>query len=258
MAATSPQGVLIARVLERTGRPVEVVRRPETPGRAWLRLARGGAAAHFVHLGSDCGAQEDYWVCLQCLVILRVCAPPPAERADLGVNLEAQREFAKGMMAMEAYRGMPREPLAACAAETFTKMLLQLRSFPSELRASGALLAEFPGLERQQRVAVTEALRENSMCLLPEGRRLVPKAVREGGAAMNAAYALFWQERWAEQSLTLPYEAAGFLAAGRRLLGLLEAVPDQGGVEDRSLVDSWASALGVSSWYSWVPVPQEG
>ena len=68
---------------------------------------------------------------------------------------------------------------------------------------------------------------------------------------MNAAYAVFWSREWSDSSIILPYEAAGFLPKGQRLLAILDDVPDQGGKEDPSLVDAWADVFSLRGWYNW-------
>ena len=83
-------------------------------------------------------------------------------------------------------------------------------------------------------------------------REVTPEAVYRPTQAINAAYALFWAERWGRRELAAPYRFAGHDAAGGALLTLWHEMPAEPEY-DRALVDAWGAQLGILGWYAWAP-----
>lgn len=131
-------------------------------------------------------------------------------------------------------------------------LMTQLRSVPIGLRVDEWLFREFPELRLQQVEGAKVQLSDNSQALNPDIKRLMPKKVFDANAAMNAAFATYWAESFADDSITLPYKASGTLAQGEALIRIFKNIGEEP-TEDRRLVDSWAEELGLCGWYRWVP-----
>jgi hypothetical protein len=80
------------------------------------------------------------------------------------------------------------------------------------------------------------------------GRLTVPVPL----LGMPAAYALLADQLLGTGVYAIPYRAAGVMGMGEALRDAGAAVP-QGPEHDRALIDAWAQALGMSSWYQWRP-----
>jgi hypothetical protein len=247
------QKTLMDRVYDLTGFAVEVMTDQSLQVRASLRSAGPGQPGHLICLGPCCESQADYWVAIECMQLLRMWAVPYEEQVAFQPDEQKQLYLANQLERLKTYKRHPREIITGMAQRLFSGVLLQVRSYPVELRANKALIREFPALGQQQRVAVMSMLQENSRTLAPEVKSIATAQVYEANVSMNAAFAAFWASEWSDASVTLPYEAAGVLNTGKRLLGILDACPDQGGKEDRALIDAWAEQFHVRTWYDWTP-----
>ena len=243
--------MLLDRVFQVTGFPVEVQRDPLLTVKASVQSARPGRPVHMIRLNPRSEGQADYWVASECLLLLRMWAIPYEEQRDFRPDEEKKRYLASKTEKLKFYRGQPPELVSEMASRFFTGLLLQLRSFPGEIRVNKTLRQEFPDVDTQQRAGVISVLRENSESLDPKVKAMTPPDVYGASISMNAACAAFWSREWSDSSITLPYEASGFLQKGLRLLAILDGVPDQGGKEDAGLIDAWADVLSIRGWYSW-------
>jgi hypothetical protein len=178
-------------------------------------------------------------------------AVPFEEQKDFRPDDEKRRYLVSKVGKLKSYKGQSPELVNEVANRLFTGVLLQLRSFPGELRANKTLRQEFPAIDTQQRAGVISTLRENSQSLDPKIKAMTPTDIYDANNTMNAACAAFWSREWSDSSITLPYEASGFLPKGLRLLSVLDNTPDQGGKEDASLIDAWADIFSMRGWYNW-------
>ena len=94
-------------------------------------------------------------------------------------------------------------------------------------------------------------LDDNAAALRPGVQAMMPDEALHKNIAMSAAFALFWADKLKQPQITLPYQASGRLADGRKLLDIWQSIPDEP-ANDMKLIDMWADNLGLGSWYSWV------
>ncbi len=50
----------------------------------------------------------------------------------------------------------------------------------------------------------------------------------------------------------IPFEAMGFIDAGRALIRDFDSVPSDPS-SDCQVIDAWAQRLGLADWYRWAP-----
>lgn len=245
------QSRVLDRVRESTGFPVIVQKDAALPVRASLQSARPGQPGHVIVVNPRYESQIDYWVVVECLQVLRLWAVPYERQRDFRLSEEKQRHLIARLSNLPTYKQLNRQVVSTAAAQQFTGITRQLRSMPCDVRVNQTVLREYSMLEEQQRAAVVAMLQENSQCLRPEIARMTTQQILNANASMNAAYALFWARAWGDRSILLPYEASGFQSNAERLLAILDAEPDRGGVEDASLVDAWAREFHMETWYVW-------
>ena len=88
--------------------------------------------------------------------------------------------------------------------------------------------------------------------LRPDVQKMMPDKALTASLSMSAAFSIYWAERFGQPQLTLSFRATGHLAAGQALYDTWrDASSDPG--NDQSLIDAWASKLGLQGWYHWVP-----
>jgi hypothetical protein len=131
-------------------------------------------------------------------------------------------------------------------------LLLHLRSIPIGMRIGAWLAENYPELRQSQHAIVLRELAEAKQTLSPEMQEMTPREVYQPTQAINAAYALFWDEALGRRELSAPYRFAGFDRDGKDLLKIWRETPT-GPEHDRELVDRWGKAFGLQDWYEWAP-----
>jgi hypothetical protein len=247
------QDVLRA-VEETTGRPVVVQPDPSLGTLlAKLTMARGSAAAHLVTYNPSAGT-VDYVVCFQCGFLLRMFMVPEAERFSLAGSWRGRKETEKLITEHLRKKGMslPKETRSKLVEQFFGGIIQQLRSVPIGLRIDSWLQQSFPGLSEQQKKAIDRQLNDNAASLRPEVRQIAPAKVFEANVGMNAAFAQFWSRTWNNPLLAVPYKSSGDWAIGEKLLKLFDEIPNDP-ANDKKLIDTWGSHVGLTGWYEFVP-----
>lgn len=234
---------IIAEVERLSGRPVHVEEDAGLKTLAQVRPARGVSPAHFVRYQPGNPA-ADYLVAYQLGFVARLFSCPPDQRFDLISTPEEDRVA----IAELGLTGVG-EPLTTFLRSS---LLTQLRTCPVGIRVDRWIRAQFPGLQPAQHLAAKQQLLQNEASLNPDLRNRFPKPVVEINTAMNAAFALFWAAETNEPRLVIPYILLGVDAAGRRLLTLLEEIPDDP-AHDKSLIEAWAEALGMERYCHFKP-----
>ena len=239
---------IVQRVEALSGCPVEFQPDSSLSIQATLQKARHGAAAHVLRYRPGSGPL-DYWVAYQCGYALRFYALPPDLRFDFTDTGEGTEQAATlltgGQSLPEA--DLERVPMFAHKVEQWA--LMTLLSYPVGMRVDQWLHAEFPSLRDVQREGMKQIQQENLQLLsMAMGRLTVPVPL----LGMPAAYALLADQLLDTSVYAIPYRAAGVMGIGEALRDAGAAVP-QGPEHDRALIDAWAQALGMSSWYAWRP-----
>ncbi|MBI3782938.1 MAG: hypothetical protein HY270_06010 [Deltaproteobacteria bacterium] len=218
-------------------------------------MARGNAPAHTITYNPAAGSAPDYLIAYQCGFILRLFANPLSERWDFAPAAHS-REIVHGLLT--GPDGPARKlQLAPPAVEKlrdqlFDGLMVQLRSIPVGLRIDAWILRDHQDLAPLQRTAVLRQLQDNQATLAPDVRKIAPTKVYKASVTINAAFACFWARTWDDPALALPYKSAGYDKPGLRLLAIFDEIPADP-TNDRRLVDDWATELGLSNWYEWVP-----
>ena len=239
---------IVQRVEALSGCPVEFQPDSSLSIQATLQKARHGAAAHVLRYRPGSGPL-DYWVAYQCAYALRFYALPPDLRFDFTDTGEGPEQVAtlltSGQSLPEA--DLERVPMFAHKVEQWA--LMTLLSYPVGMRVDQWLHAEYPSLRDVQREGMKQIQQENLQLLsMAMGRLTVPVPL----LGMPAAYALLADQLLGTSVYAIPYRAAGVMGMGEALRDAGAAVP-QGPEHDRALIDAWAQALGMSSWYQWRP-----
>ena len=240
---------LLKAVETESGFPVHVREDANLATVASVRLARDPLPAHMISYRPDGKRVLDYLICYQCGFVLRHFAAPPEARGD------ARSTVAGEAAVHELVRDLAGPEAAAQAELTHLYLgglITHVRSIPVGLRVAAWLNEHYPVLCEQQEEAVLVELAEAKVTLETRIREVTPEAVYRPTQAINAAYALFWAERWGRRELAAPYRFAGHDAAGGALLKLWHEVP-AGPEYDRALVDAWGAQLGILGWYAWAP-----
>ena len=210
-----------------SGCPIEFQPDSGLAVQATLQKARHGAAAHVLRYKPGIGPL-DYWVAYQCGFALRFYSLPPDQRFDFSDTGHGTEQAATLLVSGQSLPAadLERAPMFARQIEQWA--LVTLLSYPVGMRVDEWLRDEYPALRALQREGMHLVQQEN-MRLLSMSDQLLGTGV----------YAI-------------PYRAAGVMGMGETLRDISAQTP-QGPEHDRSLIDAWAQALGVSSWYAWRP-----
>jgi len=244
---------IIDTVEQQTGFMVEVLEEPALPTMAVVHMARRyGLPAHVIRYRPSTNQPPDYLICFQCGFVLRLFENPPEKRFEVASTADGQEMVEKMLHARVGGVGLDRRQLAPVARQMYDGIVVHLRSIPIGLRVSAWLDDQYPELRQLQRVQVMSELADNAGSLDPQIKALTPEIIYNASAAINAAFALFWSQRYKKPSVTQPYVKAGCRKQGADLMDIWDQVPKDAS-HDQELIDLWAQALGLSDWYQWVP-----
>lgn len=244
---------IIRLVEERTGYPVEVIDDPSLSVTAVVHMAsRRTVPAHLLRYNPVIGQLPDYPICFQCGFILRLFDNPPEKRFEVANTPDGEEMVEKMVAARLGNMGIDRRHLAPVAQQMYHGMIVHLRSIPVGLRVSAWLADEYPELHKLQRNQVMAEAQENAASFDPQIRAITPDIIFRASAAINAAFALFWSQRYKKPSLIQPYIQAGYRKDGADLLDIYNEIPKDAS-HDQELIDRWAQALDLSKWYQWIP-----
>jgi hypothetical protein len=234
---------IIAEVERHSGRPVHVEEDSSLKTLAQVTPARGVSPAHFFRYQPGNPA-ADYLVAYQLGFVARLFSCPPDHRFDL-ISTPEEDQVAIAELGLTGLT----EPLTTFLRSS---LLTQLRTCPVGIRLDRWIRDRFPGLQPAQHLAAKQQLLQNEASLNPDLRNRFPKALVDINTAMNAAFALFWASETNEPRLAIPYSLLGVDTVGRRLLALLEEIPDDP-AHDKPLIEAWAKELGMERYFHFKP-----
>ena len=241
-------------VEETTGLPVHVEPDSTLPPNllAKVTMARGKMPFHRVAYQPARSESPDYLIVFQCGFVLRHYSVLPADRVDFANTDLAEQTVRQWVRDNPKTPGLPENKIEGLTGFLFNGILSQLRSIPVGLRVDSWILEEYPELAPLQREAAMKQLDDIAAGLRPDVQDMMPDEALTASLSMSAAFSIYWAERFGQPQLTLPFRATGHLAAGQALYDTWrDASSDPG--HDRSLIDAWASKLGLQGWYHWVP-----
>jgi hypothetical protein len=121
------------------------------------------------------------------------------------------------------------------------------------MRIDAWLAESYASLAEQQADALAAQQKEALVCLSPQVRAMVPDQIVSASILLNAAYALFCDRMLGTEVYHVPYAASGFVDLAHPLLASYDDIsPDPSA--DRGLVDRWATEIGLSGMYEWLPL----
>jgi hypothetical protein len=244
---------ILSQVEQLTGFPVEVIEDRSLPTTAVVHMAsRRTVPAHLVRYNPATGQPPDYLICAQCGFILRLFANPPQERVECGLAPAGYEEVRKLVQAHLGGQGADQATINRAAERLLNATVMHLRSIPVGLRVSAWLAQEYPELLPLQRVQVLNELKLNNETFSPQAKAAMPPLILDAILSINAAFALHWSQRLKKPSIVQPYIQAGYRPKAGELLDIYHQTPADA-AHDRTLVDGWAEALGLSGFYQWIP-----
>lgn len=239
---------ILERVEALTGRPVDFRPDSSLTLRATLQMARNGAPAHILRY-RPANEPLDYWVAYQAGYVLRLFDLPPQDRLDFAVTGQGADQVEALVTTGQPLTAADKVSLPEFAKMTLHWALLNLRSYATGMRVDQWIADELPDLGDLQAEGIDSMQQENLQLL---SRRVGSLSIPVSLLAPVATYALFADRLMGKSLYSIPYRAAGVLDPGMELLRIGDAVaPDPS--HDRELIDAWASFMGMTGWYAWIP-----
>ena len=230
-----------------SGRPVHVSEDPSLKTLSTMTTARGDAPMHLIRYQPTGVMPPDYFIAYQCGFTIRLFMSPPDKRFDVGYSADGERKMKEAISAASASKHM-----LEMSEYLLSGLITQLRTYPVGLRIDQWIHEFYPELHDLQKKGVLIQLRQNTEAIKAGSSASFPRKVVKANLGMNAAYALFWSKRWNDDSLVLPFKAAGLLETGSRLLDIWNKASDDT-TADMDLIDAWAFELGLKGWYKSTP-----
>ena len=251
MALSDAVTSIFESVKHRTSIPVEVLTDSglRVPGR--VQMARAGMRSHLATYNPNLATAE-YYLAFEAAFILRLFETPAASRALFAGTGEGMAELAR-LPLTAPLALIPAAARQQLHSQLHDGLLTQVRSQPIGMRINEWLRKEYPELADVQQQGIDNEQRQAAQTVSPDIRLLSPAKVWEASTGMNAAVALFTDQLLGQHRYAVPFRAAGIESRGRELLALWDSIGPEP-EHDRERVDGWAGALGLSSWYKWVPL----
>jgi hypothetical protein len=244
----APVKWLLDEVERVTGKPVQIMRDPGLGVMTTIQTARRGAPFHILRY-KPTDAPLDYFVAYQVGMLLRHFRVPPNERFDLAPLSDGAQGAGALLRVLPGLGKQDLELLPQMAGVIAQWAMLTLRSIPIGMRVDDALARDYPELRELQVAGVAEQYRQNLQALSTRvGRLSVPSTL----LGLNAAQALHADRLLGANRFTTPYRAAGALEHGQELLDIFDELPVDPSA-DRTMIDRWAAACGMTGWYEWTP-----
>ena len=246
---------IMERVRQATGAPVEVVMDDSLQALAVITASKAGIHFHVLRVNSRLD-EADYVIAFQCGFLLRQAAIPSGERWQFRIaqrGLSSVKQMVTGPGGIADKFRLPAGAVSEISSTLASGLLTQLRSMPIGMRIDSWIEAEFPSLRDLQVASMKSQCGANAHSLSPQVREMTPATIWKSNVSLNSAYATFAAHMIDDRSLTLPYEASGFLDVGQSIVDLLEKVPGDP-MSDRDLIDQIGIQLGISDWYEFLPV----
>ena len=231
-----------------SGSPVQVIYDANLPISARLQFARRGASHHLLVVQP--GPSADYFIANQVGILKRLYVLPARERFDFVITPKAQQATAAlvhELLIPEISRDD--SDIAGFTHNVQQWLLANVRSTPVNMRVDQAIFRDLPSLRESLLAGIRE---QNNLNL--SGLQNLRKSFRVPAklAGPAAAYAIFADRLLGSTGYSIPFEAMGFIDAGRALIRDFDSVPSDP-ISDCQLIDAWAQRLGVADWYRWAP-----
>lgn len=239
---------ILERIEALTGRPVDFKPDSSMTLRATLQMARNGAPSHILRY-RPANEPLDYWVAYQAGYVLRLFALPPQERFDFAVTGQGADQVESLTKTGQPLTAADKVALPDFARMTLHWALLNLRSYATGMRVDQWIADELPDLGDLQAAGI-DAMQQENLQLL--SRRVGSLSIPVPLLAPVAAYALFADRLMGKSLYSIPFRASGVLDPGMELLRISDATASEPS-HDRALIDAWASSMGMSGWYTWIP-----
>jgi len=228
---------------ELSGYPVAVEEDPYMPldGRM-EHAAVTGRDHHLIRYNPNCGKPKEHIVAHECAHIIRLGRSEP--------RMMGFTEESIGKAVEDIMRDEGRLDKGTCLSMA-VDLLTQLYNTPQDIRIERWLYERFPTLRGMQSESLRRTVEEYQMILSREVERFTPRKVYRASCGMNSAFTRGVVPILKDKRILRPYYGRVGDAIGKRLIRILEGVPDNGYEGDIEVIDMWAQELGVRDWYVW-------
>lgn len=230
-----------------SNRPVRISENASISTLSKMITARGDAPMHFLEYQPRGSSPPDYFIAYQCGFVVRLFSAPPDKRFDVGSTPEGIRRMNLALLDPR----IPKE-VRGMSDYLLTGLVTQLLSYPVGLRVDNWLYDGYPELRPLQVAGAQIQLEQNVGAIKVSKSGMFPSKVVKANLTMSAAFALYWARRWQDDSIMVPWKAAGFHEGAKRLLEISDGISDDPGL-DMELIDAWAYELGLKEWYGRKP-----
>jgi hypothetical protein len=237
----------LAELEQTTGKPVLIVEEPELKVLATISRAAPAQSSHLLRLKGGSDQVTDYLIAFECRMALR---DGPGSRAVVVEKRHARERVISEVEKM--HRRLPLTKARELGKFMYNGLIVQLRSMGPGMVVDRWIRQHCQDLREAQGRSIESEINNNLGVLQPGSRDNFPAKIYDASIAMNAAYAVFGGDLLGKPYLGVPYVSQGH---GEIARCLISAALGNGeglhGRSDREIIDAWAEALGISSWYDW-------
>jgi len=244
---------LISLLENKSGYPVQVLEEPGLSTIASIQIARGNIPSHILYYRPSPGTLPDYAICWQCVFAMRMFECPPEKRVQIASIPSGEKIVEKLLInGIGRKLRLSQTQIETLKQQLYSGIITHLRSVPIGFRVVSWLGNNYPQLRDLELSFAEQELKMGDESRNPRVRDIIPPEIYLPTNYINAAHAIYWAERLEKPSLINPYRLMDMESHGRKLLEIIDSVPDNP-LQDRDMIDNWAEQLQIQDWYIWVP-----
>jgi hypothetical protein len=241
---------LIDKVEETTGYKVSIGSGTVFSGYAQMISATENNPIHVINVNRKYSNIGDYVVAIQCAMILIKWADH--SRVPLFVENTDKIAYRIDKVSKNGKLANISPDAARQYASLIVKGLLhQLLSISAEMLALNRYLLNAPGLKDMMITVIRNEIQEAHQSLAPKIKEITPEDIFNKSAAINAAFALNWSRISGDDHILVPFMAVDQLDNGKALMNIYDDLPEIDNQKYTKLIDGWAQALELNSYYNW-------
>ena len=238
----------LAELEEVTGKPVLLLEEPDLNVLATISRASINQSSHILRIKEGSDQIVDYLITFECKMALR----DGIAARQLIIEKKQVRE--KIISEMEKlHRKLPLSKTRELGKFIYNGLITQLRSIGPGLGVDRWIRLHCSDLQDAQSRSIEAEINKNIAILQAPSKASFPEKLYKASVLMNAAYAIHNAELLGKSHLGVPYISQGYGDKAKILIkSTLDDQNESHFINDRQIIDDWASELGITGWYDWL------
>lgn len=239
-------------ITEITQKPFSIIKKPDLPTTASIKIARKNMASHLLFYKDDKDGILDHLIAHECGHIYRIWGVPPEERKMVYTDDENKHHALSqiGDELLKLTNKIPMEKLGKIFDLWFYGIIRQVTNIPVDMRIEKWIFDNYPELRESQISTIDRQMKEGAQVLSKRVKDLTPKKLYDASNYINCSFAIA-MESLLKKKYTAPYRNTPYTGLGSELADLVLKSEDRGFNQDIEIINQWTEMLSLKGWYYW-------